>query len=763
MATPPGKSSRAARSPLGHTPSALKRPVGRRTRLVLRLVWGILLPLAVPTVPVLAFIFYSGVRDRSLDKLGYGLIPIAVLVVYFGFALRYKRHWIKPYWRVWLGSALLTAFSIGILSLFDGAGGVTSESSLGGRWGKYLGGTHLALGILKIAALVIVSPLVLYPRRAGTIYGQASVIAFRYTKVAVNWLIQHPGRSVLDRAKRRLQRPRRVVMEPLSEASVSEALQQLSPSPSGEPAPTGVSATTTIIIPPEAPVVEPDMESEPDNRRQITEQAVGWRLPPLSILSKGESRPVSKSVLQELAQRIEEALAQHKVEVSVDDIRSGPRVIRFGLVPGWVKKVRESRGDTSQTDEAPTIEMSRVKVQSILTREKDLALALKTSYLRIEAPVPGEALVGLEVPNPEPRSVALRTVAESAAFRKIADEGGLPVAFGEDTGGEPVTADLSDLPHLLIAGATGSGKSVCINSVVASLLLTRGPDRLRMLMVDPKRVELTPFNGIPHLIAPVIVETDEVLAALRATQNEMLRRYKLLEESGVRNIEGYNRRSPNQLPFLVIIIDELADLMMSAAYEVEQAAVRLAQLGRATGIHVILATQRPSVNVVTGLLKANIPARIAFAVASQIDSRVILDTVGAEKLLGKGDMLLLSSKSPKPMRVQGTFVDDQDIQKLVEYWQTQTGPAIVDISLDDRPTPTHETEHDDDDDDGLLDRAREFAERYENLSPSVLQRRLQIGFSKAQALLEELEEEGSIRGSAGVGSEPPSAGPSPGF
>ena len=718
-------------------------------------------------MPVLVFIFFSGVRDPSLDRLGYSLIPLVLLLATFGFALRYRRHLIRPYWRIWVGSALLTAFSIGILSLFDGAGGVTSESSLGGRWGQYLGGTPIALGILKIAALVIISPLILYPRRAGKIYGQGSAIGFQKTSAGLSWLAEHPGRSAINLAKRPFQRPRKVVLDPMSEATVSEAFQQLSQSPSSEPESTRVSTTTTMVVPQEAPLAGSELESEADDPGQLKEEATGWRLPPLELLSKGESRPVPKSVLQELAQRIEDTLAEHKVEVSVNDIRSGPRVIRFGLVPGWVRKGRDSRGETSQADDVPTIEMSRVKVQSILTREKDLALALKTPYLRIEAPVPGEALVGLEMPHPHPRSVALRTVAESAAFWKIADEGGLPVALGEDTGGEPITANLIDLPHLLIAGATGSGKSVCINSVVASLLLTNGPDRLRMLMIDPKRVELTPFNGIPHLIAPVIVDTDEVLAALRAAQNEMLRRYKLLEETGARNIEGYNKKSPSRLPFMVIIIDELADLMMTAAYEVEQAAVRLAQLGRATGIHVILATQRPSVNVVTGLLKANIPARIAFAVASQIDSRVILDAVGAEKLLGKGDMLLLSSQSPKPVRVQGTFVHDQEIEKLVEYWQVQTGPALIDMLLDDQSNPAPEEapghDDDDDDDDGLLDRARELAERYQNLSPSVLQRRLQIGYSKARTLLEQLEEEGSIHGSAGVTSEPYGAGPALGF
>ena len=346
-----------------------------------------------------------------------------------------------------------------------------------------------------------------------------------------------------------------------------------------------------------------------------------------------------------MARHVEKVLAEHGVIVEVQDIRAGPRIVRFGLVPGLLPKKGEEPREESATNK---VEITRVKVQSILAREKDLALALKTPYLRIEAPVPGEALVGLEVPSPSPSKVNLREVMETEALAKISAKGALPVALGQDTAGNPVVVDLAALPHFLIAGATGSGKSVCINSIVASLLLTRTPDQLRMLMVDPKRVELTPFNGVPHLVAPVIVEVDEVNAALRALMREMLRRYKLMEENGTRNIDGYNAKASQRLPYLLLIVDELADLMMSGGYEVEQNLVRLAQLGRATGIHLLLATQRPSVNVVTGLLKANIPARVAFAVASQIDSRVILDTIGAEKLLGKGDMLLLHNESPKP-------------------------------------------------------------------------------------------------------------------
>ena len=275
----------------------------------------------------------------------------------------------------------------------------------------------------------------------------------------------------------------------------------------------------------------------------------------------------------------------------------------------------------------------------------------------------------------------MKSVVTDPEFQKIVKHGGLPIALGQDTGGEPVVANLLSLPHLLIAGSTGSGKSVCINSVVMSLLLSNRPDRLRMLMVDPKRVELTPFNGIPHLYSPVIVDPDEVLDVLAALLREMFPRYKLMEDIGVRNIVGYNQRSKEQMPYALLIIDELADLMMTSGFEVEQSLVRLAQLGRATGIHLILCTQRPSVKVVTGLLKANVPGRIAFAVASQVDSRVIFDGSGADKLLGKGDMLYLSAQSPTSQRIQGTFVSDSEFESVIDFWKEQKGPPLPDMPL----------------------------------------------------------------------------------
>ena len=704
---------------------------------------GLFIMLAALAAPILAFSLSLAVRNWALGALGYGLIPLTTWTACFVFALRYKRGWIKRFWRVWLGSAWVVAVSLGIMSMFHASRGVMEGASIGGNWGQYLGGSPVVLGGLKVAVLILVGPLLLFPVRAAPIYRRVAGKVLRGWVLTLKWLVTRVGRSVSALRKHRSsgepeEGGEERLLRRLSNVSKT-ALRSIPGVPDTE------STEGTVGSPTSA---ESKKEGGRDRHGHGMEKVQGWQLPSFDLLGRGEDRPVPQAVLQQLAHHIEDTLGEHRVEVAVEDIRAGPRVIRFGLVPGWMKKYLESRGVKSKSNNAPPIEISRVKVQSILLREKDLALALKTPYLRMEAPVPGESLIGLEMPNPYPRRVALRSVAESPPFAKIVSKGGLAVALGQDTGGEPVVADLSELPHLLIAGATGSGKSVCINSIVASLLLANRPDRLRMLMVDPKRVELTPFNGIPHLIAPAIVDTDEVLVVLRAVQNEMLRRYKLMEEFGVRNIEGYNRKASVKIPYLVIVIDELADLMMTAAYEAEQSLVRLVQLGRATGIHLILATQRPSVNVVTGLLKANVPARIAFAVVSQVDSRVILDSVGAEKLLGKGDMLLLTSDSPKPMRVQGTFVHDREIAKLVEFWKSQTGPPLLEIPLDDRVYS--EPDEADEDEADLLDQARELAERYQHLSPSVIQRRLRIGYSGAVRLMELLEEEGLVQGSGQV-------------
>jgi S-DNA-T family DNA segregation ATPase FtsK/SpoIIIE len=355
-------------------------------------------------------------------------------------------------------------------------------------------------------------------------------------------------------------------------------------------------------------------------------------------------------------------------------------------------------------------------------------------------------MVGIEVPNTITGTVALRSIIETPAFQRLSARSKLTLALGKGVGGESIVADLAKMPHLLIAGATGSGKSVCLNCIITCLLLNTTPDEVRLLMVDPKRVELVSFNNVPHLIAPVVIEVEEIVKTLRRVTQEMDYRYRRFAAVGARNIDAYNKGQQEPMPYLVVIIDELADVMITAPYEVERTICRLAQLARATGIHLIIATQRPSVDVITGLIKANFPTRISFAVTSQVDSRTILDMAGAEKLLGRGDMLYLPTDAAKPKRVQGAFVSDQEIERVVNHWTGDhwqhlhpspfaDGVAQAFSALDDSDSFAA---------DPLLERARSLAAEHSRISTSLLQRRLRIGYPRAARLMDALEAEGLI-------------------
>jgi S-DNA-T family DNA segregation ATPase FtsK/SpoIIIE len=479
-------------------------------------------------------------------------------------------------------------------------------------------------------------------------------------------------------------------------------------------------------------------------------QNSGWSLPSIDILKFNKEPGIPDEENQLKARLIETTLADYGIEVTVASIRPGPVVTQFGLTPGWSRKFkdiqeRDHAGLPIKDDRGRLVKRSfedktRVKVDAILSREKDLALALAASSIRMEAPVPGESLVGLEVPNSHPSVVSLRSMIEDPAFSTLREKGGVPIVFGRSSGGEPIIANLVDMPHLLIAGATGSGKSVCINTIVCSLLMQFSPMDLRLILIDPKRVELTPYRGLPHLLTPVMVEAEDAVPALRNLISEMKARYSLFEGAGVRDIENYNRKvrhSSERLPFIILIIDELADLMMAAPHELEQTLCRLAQLCRATGIHLIVATQRPSVDVITGLIKANIPSRISFAVSSQVDSRTILDGSGAEKLLGRGDMLFLPTNLPKPKRLQGAFISDEEVEKLTTHWKKANNfKPLPEMALQNMPPSQPK--------DSLLEQAQELAGQYRRLSASLLQRKLGIGFIKASSLVDQLEELGIL-------------------
>lgn len=393
---------------------------------------------------------------------------------------------------------------------------------------------------------------------------------------------------------------------------------------------------------------------------------------------------------------------------------------------------------------------TRVRVAKIVSLADDLALALSAPSIRIQAPVPGKAYVGIEVPNSELSLVSLRELIETDAFKKV--KSSLRFAFGKDVAGKPVCADLTALPHLLIAGTTNSGKSVLVNAILTSLLLNNSPLDLRLVLVDPKRVELTGYNGIPHLLAPVVVDAERVGAALQWVLREMDSRYKRFAKAGARNIADYNLKGDEFLPYLVIVIDELADLMMLAPEETERSITRLAQLARATGIHLIISTQRPSVDVVTGLIKANFPARVAFMVASGTDSRVILDKPGAENLLGRGDMLYQAPDAPAPVRLQGVYVSDPEIQRLVDTWRliaanrrVEGAPELLNATFEIQAgTPFKQTSFFGDESQGgdpMLQDAIEVVRREGKASISMLQRRLRVGYNRAARLIDSLEEQ----------------------
>ena len=482
---------------------------------------------------------------------------------------------------------------------------------------------------------------------------------------------------------------------------------------------------------------------------RIAAPAAKWELPSLDLLKSVPIKEVSQEVHQATAHLIEQTLAEYNIEVQVKEIRPGPVVTQYGVVPGWIRRYKDvkernpdgtpARGADGKLLSRRVEEKTRVRVDHVLAREKDLALALAAPSLRFEAPVPGESFMGLEVPNAQREVVTLRSSLESSAFHAIQKKAKLPIALGLGSGGEPVISDLVDMPHLLIAGSTGSGKSVCMNVIICSLMMQCTPYDLQMYLVDPKRVELTAYNGLPHLAGPVLVEVDQAVPALHALIAEMQQRYKKFEARGARNISTYNdklSRNEERMPYLMLVVDELADLMMSASGDVESALCRLAQLGRAAGIHLVIATQRPSVDVLTGLIKANFPSRMSFAVSSQVDSRTVLDTVGAEKLLGRGDLLFLPTNAVKPKRLQGAFISDEEVDAIVDFWQKQGSKP--------KPVIDMEIAEPDNEEDTMVQEAQRLAINHSRISASLLQRKLGIGYAKAASLLDHLEDRGIV-------------------
>ena len=454
-----------------------------------------------------------------------------------------------------------------------------------------------------------------------------------------------------------------------------------------------------------------------------------WQLPPPDLLTPAAQTDDAEAATQEIEQRaliIEEALRSFKVVAEVAEAIRGPAVTQYRLTLG-----------------------KGVKVSRVINLANDLALALAATSVRIEAPVPGFPFVGIEIPNQNTTIVTMREFMSDPAFAE--HKGMLPLALGRDVANDARVTDLATMPHLLIAGATGSGKSACVNAIICSLLMQHTPETLRFLVVDPKMVEMIGYSDIPHLLRPVITDLDEVVPTLMWAADEMTRRYKVLAQEGFRNIQTYNtaKREAGEEPmhYLVILIDELADLMMTAAGDVEKYLCRLAQMARAVGIHLVVSTQRPSVDVLTGLIKANFPCRIAFAVSSQADSRTILDGGGAEKLIGQGDMLFAPKEATRLTRIQGTYLADDEISRIVQFWREQGAPEYIPEKSFEEAAANHQENKDDD----LVRQAIRLVSQYDNASASFLQRQLGIGATKANRILDTLEERGIVTAPEGLG------------
>ncbi|MCL4384400.1 DNA translocase FtsK [Patescibacteria group bacterium] len=482
------------------------------------------------------------------------------------------------------------------------------------------------------------------------------------------------------------------------------------------------------VVQPTLPVAPAINATTPHSPKTLNTSAVqAWKYPPLSIFDDASGTKADRGDVRKNAQIIEQTLDSFGITARVVEVNNSPSVTQYALEVAL-----------------------GTKLAKIINLGNDLAMALAApgGQIRVEAPIPGRSLVGIEVPNRSLEVVPIRKIMESEVMKEAKSK--ITVPLGLDVGGKPKVANIAKMPHVLIAGQTGSGKSVCVNSWIASLLFRASPEEVRLIMVDPKRVELTPYNGIPHLLSPVIVEPEKVVSALKWAVSEMEHRYKILAEVGAKNIEGYNDLSGFQsLPYIIIFIDELADIMLYNPAEVEDNICRLAQMARAVGIHLVLATQRPSVDIITGLIKANIPARIAFAVSSMTDSRVILDSPGAEKLLGRGDMLYIPPELAKPVRIQGCFIKDQEINKLIEFLKAQqtteyndqitSQPVASPNAMSKNTVSVGGEEHD-----VVFDQAVKLVRDTGKASASLLQRRLKLGYARAARVLDEMEQAGLI-------------------
>ncbi len=654
---------------------------------------------------------------RALQFLfGWGCVPVTVAIGWSG-VLILQHHLDRPIawrWRPIVGLELLFFGLLALTHLFLGRRDPWALLQSG--WGGGVIGWALA-HILTLYLGPLVAGLLL---AAISLTGLGLALDLTLSDVR-GWLGRRPGLP-----------PSR----PAAPRTAARPTPPVSRAPSAPPPP---AAERPTPAPPTAPVSAPAPARKEAVLPPAPPPAASPTLPPLDLLDKGKEVGLSDEEIRRKSRIIVETLAQFGLPVQVVEVRRGPAVTQFGIAPGFTERA----GPNGQR------RPHKVRVSQIAALADDLALALAAPSLRVEAPVPGRSVVGIEVPNDRVSLVTLRAVMESDAF--AATDSPLTIALGEDVAGSPVVADLGTMPHLLIAGTTGSGKSISIKAIATCLAMTNYPEELRFVMIDPKMVELTHFNGLPHLLGHTEVELERIGRVLRWVAHEMDERYRKFAAAGARHIDDYNEkigvRDPGQrLPRIVVLIDELADLMMLAPEETERTICRIAQMARATGIHLVVATQRPSVDVVTGLIKANFPARISFATASQVDSRVILDMPGAETLLGKGDMLYLAADAGHPVRLQGCYVSEVEIQRVVDFWRRQLPNWPAEAPWESMmPTtgPLSSTSLQDEEED-LLQQAIALLRTRETISTSYLQRRLRIAYPTAARLMERLEEMGLV-------------------
>jgi DNA segregation ATPase FtsK/SpoIIIE, S-DNA-T family len=727
-----------------------------------------------------------------IELFGWGFLLVVLAILTLLVIIFSKPRLLLRYWNRWIGGLFLLAAVWGILAFIPGSG-YLELVDLGGTIGQHIIGPSMAIGILIVIGLIIAGCFFTVPR------GFAHLIAnfFSWLFARFNRKPESPPPMPLTGPSATSRMAFHTTGEDLELKSTAFPRYKTEP----KPKPTGpvlgskswlwnrihsgpqvaplpataaepASKEAALLAEDAAEALQSEVEVEGEKKeKKSAEQTTGpskelkqvaqevwkkygenasvetvdgWKLPPIEILDNTPDVEFSQADNMKKAKLIEDALESYGVEGKVVQINVGPTVTQFGLEPGWDRKLKEVKEKDKNGDVQRKIEevsKVRVKVDRITSLTNDLSLALAAPSIRIEAPVPGKSIVGIEVPNTTIGTVSLRGVVESNIFQKVQVRAKLAVALGKGAGGESVVGDLTKMPHLLIAGATGSGKTVCIHSLICCLLLNNTPNDVRFIMIDPKRVELTCYNSLPHLATPVIVDTNKSLGALRWLTQEMDKRYQILAAARFRNIEAYNKARPKErLSYLILVIDELADLMMTAGEEVERTLCRLAQLSRAVGIHLIVATQRPSVDVVTGLIKANFPTRISFAVTSQVDSRTILDSGGAEKLLGRGDMLYMPTEAAKPKRLQGCFVSDPETERLVYFWNNQKKETASQLRMEDlvaAEVAKAETQPED----PLMAEVRKLADEHESISASFLQRHLRIGYPRAARLMEQLETE----------------------